>query len=408
MALFDFKGFFNNNKEGYSSEAQNAKSLNDKRVEFNQQESVSAAEKRIIGSILASEEGGLSSLLDLLSGKGNDSQGGASGTFNGDLTLTLWKNTLPADVTNSLVNFAVNDLKVPPSYLITKLHYEGLWGGSSVAKSNNNWGGMTWNNSWSSPKQRDSGIAVTKGTARPSNEGGHYIKYASVNDFLKDWTYLIRIGGNYNIGNSATFEEAVKGAFQVGGAKNDYATMNVSGSQKRYELYLSQMSARRKQINDANNQVLDSLDSGGHAGFSGAGGGATGSFVNPSEGVLTSPYGMRTHPVSGKRKMHKGIDVAGSGNTLVAANAGTVEFARNGHNGGFGNYLKINHGTINGVKIDTIYAHLASISVSSGQSVTKGQKIGIRGTTGTSTGIHLHFEVHENGNHVDPLKYVKY
>ena len=52
-------------------------------------------------------------------------------------------NTLPVEITQQLINYAENELNVPPSYLITKLHYEGLWGGSEVAQSNNNWGGMT-------------------------------------------------------------------------------------------------------------------------------------------------------------------------------------------------------------------------------------------------------------------------
>lgn len=180
------------------------------------------------------------------------------------IELVYGSNTLPINITQQLINYAENELNVPPSYLITKLHYEGLWGGSAIARSNNNWGGMTWSSSWDSPHTRASGVIVTRGSPRPANEGGYYIRYASVNDFLIDWSHLIRRGGIYNVADSETFQEAVKGMFIVGGADYDYATMNVEGSQQRYELYLAGMEARRTAINTANNGALDTLDSESH------------------------------------------------------------------------------------------------------------------------------------------------
>lgn len=133
-------------------------------------------------------------------------------------------------------------------YAITLLHFEGLWGNSEVAKLNNNWGGMTW----TGDPLRPSGIKVTKGTARPANEGGHYMRYDSVDDFLEDWAYLLRDGGIYKVAGAKTFDEAVKGMFKVGGAKYDYAA---SG----YDHYLKGMRARREAINQANNGGLDDL-----------------------------------------------------------------------------------------------------------------------------------------------------
>ncbi|MEN2766809.1 M23 family metallopeptidase [Ornithinibacillus xuwenensis] len=98
---------------------------------------------------------------------------------------------------------------------------------------------------------------------------------------------------------------------------------------------------------------------------------------------------------------HKGIDIAGPSNrTIKAADNGTVVFA--GYQGGFGNKIEINHN--NGMK--TIYAHLSSINVSVGQTVQQGQQIGIMGSTGNSTGIHLHFEVYKNGQLQNPLDYL--
>lgn len=142
--------------------------------------------------------------------------------------------------------------------------------------------------------------------------------------------------------------------------------------------------------------------------FSGGAAGGSGKLNNPAEGIITSPYGMRTHPVKKTQSMHKGIDIAGGGTNILAAANGKVVIAKNGYNGGFGNYIKIEHGSIGGTKIDTLYAHLAKIEVSVGDTVNQGKKIGVMGTTGMSTGVHLHFEVHENGSHTDPQKYVKY
>lgn len=121
---------------------------------------------------------------------------------------------------------------------------------------------------------------------------------------------------------------------------------------------------------------------------------------------ISSPFGMRT--LGGKTKMHKGIDicvVGGSqGKTISAAAGGKVVLAyKSGYNGGYGLYVVIDHG--NGVQ--TYYAHCSSVWVSEGQTVSKGQGIGAVGSTGNSTGAHLHFGVVVNGNFVNPLNYVK-
>ncbi len=128
-----------------------------------------------------------------------------------------------------------------PSYAITVLHFEGLWGQSAVGRSDNNWGGMTWTGQGNRP----SGITVTKGTARPLNEGGHYMHYSSVDDFLTDWFYLLRANGSYKVSGAKNFSEAVKGMFKVGGAVYDYAA---SG----YDNYIVGMSSRLKAIEQEN------------------------------------------------------------------------------------------------------------------------------------------------------------
>ena len=121
----------------------------------------------------------------------------------------------------------------------------------------------------------------------------------------------------------------------------------------------------------------------------------------PSSSRITSQYGYRI--LFGVRDFHTGIDIGATmGSNIVAAESGTVILAAYGWNGGYGNYIIINHG--NGVT--TRYAHASALYVSAGQSVAKGQVIAAVGTTGNSTGPHLHFEVRINGAHQNPLNYL--
>ena len=139
--------------------------------------------------------------------------------------------------------------RILPSLLVVMLHFEGIWGRSNVAKLDNNWGGMTWSSTYvGNPK-----ISKSKGSKRPMSEGGHYIHYSSVEDFLEDWVYLLRPGGIYKVSGISSFENAVKGLFKVGGAKYDYAALG-------YEKYLERMVARKNAIEGENVGVLDYLD----------------------------------------------------------------------------------------------------------------------------------------------------
>jgi murein DD-endopeptidase MepM/ murein hydrolase activator NlpD len=127
----------------------------------------------------------------------------------------------------------------------------------------------------------------------------------------------------------------------------------------------------------------------------------TGQFVWPVNGRVSSPFGYRIHPIFHVRKMHTGIDLsAGMGTPIKAADSGTVVQA--GWRGGYGKCVVISHG--NGVA--TLYAHQSVISVSVGDTVERGQAIGNVGSTGYSTGAHLHFEVRVDGSPVDPMRYL--
>ena len=120
---------------------------------------------------------------------------------------------------------------------------------------------------------------------------------------------------------------------------------------------------------------------------------------------LTSRYGMRVNPVSGIYKLHAGCDIGASyGSSIYAAAGGTVILA--GWNGGYGNCVMVNHG--NGYT--TLYGHMSRIAVSNGQAVAQGQVLGYVGSTGNSTGPHLHFEVRASatGATMDPLGFSYY
>ncbi|MDP3836057.1 MAG: M23 family metallopeptidase, partial [Hydrogenophaga sp.] len=113
---------------------------------------------------------------------------------------------------------------------------------------------------------------------------------------------------------------------------------------------------------------------------------------------VSSGYGMRFHPISGARKAHMGVDYAApTGTPVRTIGDGEVEFA--GEQRGYGNVIYIRHRN----NQTTVYAHLSSIGVRKGQRVDQGQRIGAVGSTGASSGAHLHLEFRDNGVHVDPL-----
>ena len=120
-----------------------------------------------------------------------------------------------------------------------------------------------------------------------------------------------------------------------------------------------------------------------------------------SDGWISSYFGYRTDPFNGRREWHPGVDIAGKlGEPVVAVAAGIVTYA--GKHGGYGNLVQINHG--NGFV--TRYGHNSKVLVKVGDTVTKGQEIALMGSTGRSTGPHVHFEVWRAGRVVNPIKYL--
>lgn len=120
-------------------------------------------------------------------------------------------------------------------------------------------------------------------------------------------------------------------------------------------------------------------------------------LMAPVPGAISSRYGMRRHPILGYRRMHSGLDFrARQGTPIYAATDGRVVSA--GRNGGYGNYVKLDHAG----NLATGYAHMSRIAVRRGQQVRRGQVIGYVGSTGLSTGPHLHYEMYRSGQKVDP------
>ncbi|HGI1916984.1 TPA: N-acetylmuramoyl-L-alanine amidase, partial [Streptococcus agalactiae] len=122
------------------------------------------------------------------------------------------------------------------------------WGDSAVGRRDNNWAGMT-----GGAQTRPSGVKVTTGMARPANEGGTYMHYASVDDFLKDYTYLLAKQGIYNVVGKKNIADYTKGLFKVGGAKYDYAAAG-------YQSYTNLMTNIRNGINKASGNILNTID----------------------------------------------------------------------------------------------------------------------------------------------------
>lgn len=124
-----------------------------------------------------------------------------------------------------------------------------------------------------------------------------------------------------------------------------------------------------------------------------------GQFLWPARGVFTSGFGMRRHPIFGIRSMHRGQDIAASyGAPVVAAADGVVIYT--GWFGGYGKIVILDHGG----NVSSLYAHLSGILVTTGQAVKRGQPIGRVGSTGYSTGPHVHFEIRIDGTPIDPAR----
>jgi murein DD-endopeptidase MepM/ murein hydrolase activator NlpD len=124
--------------------------------------------------------------------------------------------------------------------------------------------------------------------------------------------------------------------------------------------------------------------------------------INPANGHFTSLFGYRRNPFGGGAEFHKGADIANTfGTNIIATANGKVTFAA--RRGGYGLSVSINHG--NGLV--TTYSHMSKIVATVGQEVNRGDIIGKMGSTGSSTGVHIHYEIIKDGTHINPISYMK-
>jgi len=132
-----------------------------------------------------------------------------------------------------------------------------------------------------------------------------------------------------------------------------------------------------------------------------------GAMAWPVRGPITSPFGMRIHPITGQYIMHTGIDIGVATGTPVHAAADGIVYYAQWNTGGYGNLVMIDNGVdANGNTIVTMYAHNSSFAVSKGSVVKRGDIIAYAGSTGNSTGPHVHFEVRVNGTPVNPMNWL--
>lgn len=162
--------------------------------------------------------------------------------------LELWGNELGENLIKKIIALG-QSYKILPSFVVVQLNFESLWGDSTSGRLDNNWGGITYPYSAGKPD-----IKRSLGSPRPADEGGNYVRYESVEDFLEDYFYLLRKGNLYNVVDKTTFDESVRGLFIEGGAKADYAALG-------YTAYVQRMHERRSAIENANpSGILEAMD----------------------------------------------------------------------------------------------------------------------------------------------------
>ncbi len=192
----------------------------------------------------------------------------------------------------------------------------------------------------------------------------------------------------------AKYQEAYDAYASIKSTEDELKAENLAIAEEKEKL---QKEFDRLAQQAANNSNINVTIDGGSYGFAWPYGGSY---------YISSGYGYRIHPIYGYSKLHTGIDITGSGaygKPIYSIAAGTVILAS--YNGGYGYCIMVDHGKYNGNSIVSLYAHCASMYVGVGQSVSKGQQIGTVGSTGASTGPHLHFEIRVNGSTTDPLSF---
>ncbi len=215
----------------------------------------------------------------------------------------------------------------------------------------------------------------------------HIIRLDSLGQRLSEVAELDEKAFNFN------FEPSIGGPVESHTSSESTYPVNIEYSEflKRMAQVTQDIESRTKQLN-----ILENLLIADHFKL------ATTPAGNPAQkGWISSYFGLRKDPFTGKKKMHKGVDVAGKSGSSVLATADGVVIRAEKQNG-YGKLIEIDHG----YKLSTRYGHNKSISVKVGDIVKQGQIIATMGSTGRSTGPHVHYEVLRNGRQVNPEKYI--
>ncbi|ATG54457.1 metalloendopeptidase [Brachybacterium ginsengisoli] len=187
--------------------------------------------------------------------------------------------------------------------------------------------------------------------------------------------------------------------------EGDLSTLETRGSTLDTEIEELARQERERAEREERERQQNQQQSSGGGGSSSSSSSTSGGWIYPVDARLNSNFGWRVHPIYGTRKLHAGVDFpVACGVPVKAAHSGRV-IART-HNSSAGNKIVLSHGMMNGRLITTSYHHLQGFAQPVGAQVSAGTTVGYVGTTGSSTGCHLHFEVHEDGNAVNPDKYI--
>lgn len=182
--------------------------------------------------------------------------------------------------------------------------------------------------------------------------------------------------------------------------KNDLIA-SLEGEENNLQGQIQDLITYNKELQAELDRVFESVDTGNEV--ENPSGDNESGFIRPVTGIITEMFGPRINPVTFEEGFHNGIDYAGyTGEDIFATKGGTVEYS--GWISGYGNSIILNHG--DGVK--SLYAHSSQLLVSVGDAVSQGDSIALVGSTGMSTGPHLHFEIRIDGQPVDPFGYIPY
>ena len=243
----------------------------------------------------------------------------------------------------------------------------------------------------------DAYIAARENTERVKAD---YEQYKTTLEAKKEELNTEKVRIEAEINEAAELLEKIKGDIDTYSEELAELEQAQKDAEELIEKKIAELEEQRRREEEAAAAAAAGGEGGG-GGYYSDGPIASGNFIWPCACTyITSRVGGRIHPISGVYKYHSGMDVGCQyGDAVWASDSGTVILA--GDNGGYGNCVMIDHGFVNGDHYYTLYGHLSAIYVSYGQAVSQGETIGAVGSTGVSTGPHLHFEIRNSSGPTD-------